>query len=613
MYLTPNENYWAIDIEGDGLPSNKIWCMTACNYVTGEEIKLADTGNIRRWIEERKRGGAKFIGHNIIGYDAPTLNRLLGCRLVISDLIDTLLLSMHYSPSLRGGHSLANWGERLRYPKGDFNDFSKYTPEMLSYCMQDTRLCLRVYKCLVGRMTNVGFTDLGIELEHRSWQLIKKQQEIGFKFNIQGAHVLLAQLRQIENELRDELYVFWPPSLQRVATFKKSRKANGDYSANYLRHVTEYERVDVLPSGDYDCFGHVSFSIGSPVQRVEKLLELGWEPKEFTPTGNPKPTDKGKLTPSLVSFVESSGRTEPRLIAQWIEINSRANTINTWIEAYNDKTGCIHGSLWLANTLRYRHSNPNTANIPAVRLRKDSEGIEHPLYGRDGSFTYESRDLWVCRDSANRSLVGVDAKGIQLRVLAHYLNNKDFIDAVLGGDPHSYNQQIGGFGSRAVAKTFIYAFLLGAGDEKVGQIIGGSTRDGKDIKARFIGNFPGLANLLDDLERQINRTGRIKLCDGSPLIVTAPHTRLGYLLQGDESRIMRKSLILTEREIRRRKLDVLKVGDIHDEWQNDVLNRDIEEFEAGCKETFAASGVFFNYNLPIDCDSKVGKTWAETH
>lgn len=137
---------------------------------------------------------------------------------------------------------------------------------------------------------------------------------------------------------------------------------------------------------------------------------------------------------------------------------------------------------------------------------------------------------------------------------------------------------------------------------------------GRDIKDRFIGNFPGLSDLLDDLERQVERTGRIILCDGTPIIVSKPHTRLGYLLQGDESRIMKQAAIYVAQENRKRNLDVLKVGDIHDEWQNDVLKLHSEEFAYEvCPTAFRASGASFHYRLPIDCDAKIGLTWAQTH
>ena len=615
MYLetTNLDNYWAIDIEGDDLPSNVVWCACAVNVGTSEEVSLVGQQEIEEWINNKnndKKNRPVFIGHNIIGYDAPTLNRLCNTRLVMSQLVDTMLLSMVYSPSLSGGHSLADWGRRLKYSKGEFNDFSKFSNEMLEYCMRDAKLCAKIFKALVRRMVAVGFSEEGVKLEHLSWQLIQQQKKNGFAFDIAGANILYAQLREIETNLQNEIHEYWPPTLEIIKTCKNPYKKDGTPSANFLRHQTEYQSVSVSEDKtEYYCHDYVAFNIGSPVQRVDKLLELGWVPRERTPTGNPKPTNKGKLSPSLVKFVEESGRKEPKLICDWIEINSRANMINTWIEAYDNRTGCIHGSLWLANTLRYRHSNPNTANIPAVRLDKR----EQPIKGQEGSFTYEARNLWRVRGD-DRVLVGTDAKGIQLRVLAHYLNNPEFTEAVLDGDPHSYNQRIGGFETRPIAKTFIYAFLLGAGDAKIGEIIGGSTRDGREIKSRFINNFPGLGRLLDSLEAQINKTGRIILCDKTPLLVTAPHTRLGYLLQGDESRIMKRAAILTAAEIKRRNLDILKVGDIHDEWQNDALAAHAEEFIVDvAPPSFRAAGASFNYNLPIDCDSKVGLTWAGTH
>lgn len=613
MYLPSKEQlhkYWAIDIEGDPIPSTRVWCMCAWNLRTREEIRLRGYEEIRKWIADRKAEGCKFVAHNGIGYDFYTLNLLVGTRITVSDICDTMLMSMVYSPSMDGGHGLSAWGKRIGHAKTEWDDFSKWSQEQEDYCLNDAILCGKVFIALVARMRQIGFTEDGLDIEHRSWQLIQKQKRNGFAFNIKEAHVLYNKLREKENDIRDRIHEFWPPELRHVATFKKPFKKDGNLSANFARHQQQYVEVRVREDdGEYDAYDYVYFSIGSPQQRVEKLLELGWEPREFTKGGSPQPTSKGKLSPSLAEFVDKSGNEQVRLIANWIEYNARANMINTWIEAYNDNTGCIHGSLWLANTLRYRHSEPNSANIPAVRLGKD----EKVLLQEAGVFTYEARNLWTTR-SSDRFLVGVDAKGIQLRVLAHYLNNPKFTESVLEGDPHSYNQEIGGFRTRAVAKTFIYAFLLGAGDAKVGQIIGGSTKDGRDIKARFISNFPGLKDLLDALERQVDRTGRIILCDGTPIIVSSPHTRLGYLLQGDESRIMKKAAILIDKESRTRRLDVLKVGDIHDEFQNDVYKEHTDEFAYEvCPIAFRSSGEHFRYRLPIDCDAKVGLTWAETH
>lgn len=570
---------------------------------------------IKTFFSEKKGEGCKFVGHNIIGYDAPTLNRIIGTRLSITDLVDTMVMSMVYSPSFSGGHSLGNWGTKLSMVKGEHTDFSKYTEEMLTYCIQDTMICREIFVRIVRRMRTVGFTEMGLEIEHRSWSLIKKQQENGFYFNEEEANILYAILRSKEDEIKEKIYEYWPPRREIVASFKRPFKKDGTPTANYQRHLQQY--LDVRLAGEeYHCYDLVYFNIGSPMQRVEKLLALGWEPLEFTkpskthPNGQPRATIKGSLSPSLQAFVEKSGKAEVSLIAEWIEINARANMVNTWLEAYNPDTHCIHGNLWLANTLRYRHSNPNTANIPAVRKGPDG----NPLLGADGKYTFEARNLWGVRGNGDRILVGVDAKGIQLRVLAHYLNNPEFTDIVINGDPHTYNQEIGEFDSRDTAKTFIYAFFLGAGDGKIGQIIGGSEADGRRIKRKFIDSTPGLKSLLDNLKGQVKRTGRIVLCDGTPVIVDQPHTVLAYLLQGDESRIMKQAAILADKEVRRRGLDVLKVGDIHDEWQNDALKRDAKEFaEDVCPKSFSGAGDTFRYTVPISCSSHVGSSWAMTH
>lgn len=614
MYLTYNHNYWAIDIEGDPIPSTRIWCCVCINVVTKEVVRLVGEQEVKDWFEARPPTD-KYVGHNILGYDAPTLNRLLGLGIKLSQLVDTMLMSMLYNPSLENGHSLDSWGLRLGLRKISFDDFSKFTPEMLEYCERDTELCRRVYVALCAKMRAKEFSEVGLELEHWSWYFIKQQQRDGFPFNLPEATVLYAKLQDKLEELKTRIYKYWPPELKIVKIFAQARKKDGAYTSNYLKHLEQYPRLQETNDGEYYAYDYVEFNLASGDQRRDKLLELGWKPEEFTkpsktyPKGQAKVTDKGELVPSLQRYVEESGREEVSLIAKWIDLNSRATMLNTWMEAYNHDTRRIHGSLWLANTLRYKHNNPNTANIPAVRVGAD--GV--PLRADAGAFTYEARDLWTCSDPVNRRLVGVDAKGIQLRVLAHYLNNPEFTEAVLGGDPHSYNQHIGGFRTRAVAKTFIFAFLLGAGDAKIGQIIGGTSRDGRELKARFIGNFPGLDALLRRLEAQVKRTGRINLCDGTPIVVDKMHTRLGYLLQGDESRIMKKAAVLTKIDCIRRELDVVKVGDIHDEHQYDVSKSHVEDFLQILPDAFRRSGEFFHYRLPIGCDAKVGLTWASTH
>ena len=602
-----------LDIETDGLNPTVIWCLCAINILTGQEVVLTDPKTMREWINVQLTEKSSFIGHNIISFDVPVLNRLLGTRIGVDNLVDTFLLSMLYSPSLVGGHSLAAWGQRLGFPKTDFNDWSRLSDDMVAYCLNDCRVNVRLYIRLTDRMRVVGFSERSCEIEHKAWAIIQKQRKAGFQLNVPRAHELYAEIRQTERELRDEIYEQWPPTLASVKVFAKARRADGSFSANYERHLQQYPEVQIHVDGSYEAFDYVEFNLGSPKQRVDKLLELGWKPREFTPVtakgggGNPMVTKKGNLVPSLLEFLETNPNAAATKLAEWIAINARGNMVSTWIDVADDK-GLIHGNLWLAGSLRYRHDKPNTANIPAVRIRDDK-----PLLGRAGVFTYEARDIWTVRDRSSRRLVGVDAKGVQLRILAHYLNNEKFSAAILSEDPHSANQASMGLPSRSLTKTITYATLMGAGDAKIANEAKVSLGEAKDAKQKFFSQVPELPDLIKRLQYELKRTGRLKLCDGALVLVPSDHMVIPYLLQGDESRLMKQSMIYVNDTVRREKLDAIKVGDIHDEWQTDVLEPHVPAFIEACTRAFPASGESFSYNVPIECDAKVGLTWAETH
>ena len=207
----------------------------------------------------------------------------------------------------------------------------------------------------------------------------------------------------------------------------------------------------------------------------------------------------------------------------------------------------------------------------------------------------------------------MDAKGIQLRVLAHYLNDADFTSAILSEDPHAANAKLMDLPGRGIAKTITYAIVMGAGDARIALEARISEDEAKANKEKFFAKVPGLPKLIKRLKADQKKTGRISLCDGGRIIVDQPHTVIPYLLQGDESRIMKMAKIIVDRLIRKYGLDVLWVGDIHDEWQCDVLEEDVEDFIKLCRVAFKRAGEHFEYNLPIECDAKVGLTWAETH
>lgn len=631
-YLTPSDQHWACDIEADGLldEATRIWCATACNVITKEEKEFRNADEFQAF--RRDYPEAILVGHNFLAYDAVMLNRFWGARIKVSHIVDTFLLSQVYNPSYpkpkgckKGTHSLEAWGIRLRYPKGDFDDFSCFTPEMLRYCRRDTRLTALLFLKLSERMRDVGFTETGLEIEHLAWNIIQnKQKRNGFPFDYQKAHELYVTLRSREEELKNEIYKLWPPELRCVASRSQAWKKDGGPTKKYAEDLSRFPKLEVRPDGSYDVFDYVEFNLGSPPQRIAKLLELGWKPTNLTKAGNPKVDED-----ELLAFAEVNGTPELKALAKWIVCNARANNINTWMEAYNDKTGAIHGQLFIASTLRYKHSSPNSANIPGVRTKKAEDGTEYIAYGEEGAWTYESRDLWTSGDtgSGEWTLVGIDGTGIQNRCLIHHLIRvvgaervQPFKELALEGDIHKRNIEVLGLANKPAAKKFYYTLMMGGGGGRLaadqaqfGTIM--TAKEGAEKKKALIATIPGFGDLIKSLENDLNEKGRITLCDGTPVLVPSPHMVIPYLLQGDESRLMKKAMIYVDQGIKAKAWakDVLKAADIHDEWQYRVRTRLVDEFIAMALPCFVRAGEFFDYNIRIDGDAKVGQTWAETH
>lgn len=614
MYLDwqkQNTAAYVIDIEADSLTPTRIWCMCWANLKTGETGECRGHKEIRDFFDTV--GAAIFIGHNILKFDGPVLNRICGTRLSPTNCIDSLVLSTLYSPSLSGGHSLGAWGERLGKGKIHFDDFSALTDEMVKYCHQDVAITAELFKRLTKTLARIGFSEQSIWIQHRFTVLIERQHKNGFYFDGPRALGLYQELRLREKNLEELIHVAFPPELTEIGQYKKAYKQDGSFNAGYQKHLAQYPRLELHDDGGYSAFDYIAFSVGSPKQRVNKLIELGWEPQEFTEKGTPKPFDKGKLSPSLEKFLEDKDISEVRLIAKWMAINGRANMINTWLDNWNEIDSCIHGKLFVADTLRLRHQAPNTANIPAVRVKehKDSHGNvirKEVLYRETGYYTYEARDLWTARP--DRVLVGTDAAGLELRMLAHYLNRPAFTKQVVEGDPHQYNADLVGI-TRPQAKTLIYAVLYGAAAPKIAKTLGVSVREGGRIRNMFLERL-GLKELIEEAQYE-QEHGRVLLCDGSLVVCPSPHAALNYKLQGGGARVMARAAIMADNYIRRDGLDSLKVGDIHDEWQHDTEPRDAEQYGRRSVESIRDAGEELGLNVPLDGEAKVGRTWAETH
>jgi DNA polymerase I-like protein with 3'-5' exonuclease and polymerase domains len=192
------------------------------------------------------------------------------------------------------------------------------------------------------------------------------------------------------------------------------------------------------------------------------------------------------------------------------------------------------------------------------------------------------------------------------------MNDADYTNEVIHGDIHTANMKAAGLTDRDQAKTFIYAFLYGAGDVKCGSIVGGSKKEGARLKEKFLSNTPALRQLREKVELSSQR-GYLKGIDGRKLIIRSTHASLNTLLQSAGAVIMKKALTLLDQYAILHNIDYKFVGNIHDEFQAEVREDQVDNFGWLAVECIKSAGLKFNLRCPLDGEYKTGNNWAETH
>ena len=539
-----------VDIETDSLNATKIHCIVARSY---------ETNKVKAWVGQECSKFASwsqqidtFVMHNGISFDAPVLNRLLGCNIKLNQIRDTLIESQLYNPIRDGGHSLEAWGKSLGLEKGDFHDFSEYSPEMLEYCKRDTEVTRLVAQEL--EKEGKAFKSKAYELECKVRAIIDKQQKNGFAFKLKEAMILQAQLQ-------DELH-------------ELERKAEEDFEPNVIELKTKTK--------------YIPFNIASRKQIAERLQAKGWKPKQMTDKGNVI------INEAVLSKIDMP---EAKMFNRYFLLQKRTGLIKAWINACEDDNR-VRGKVMTLRTVtgRMAHAVPNMAQVPAI----------YSPYGK------ECRGLWTVDDESKYRLVGVDASGLELRCLAHYMNDPEYTNIVLTGDVHTANQQAAGLQTRDQAKTFIYAFLYGAGATKIGKVVGGGPKKGQQLITKFLNNMPALKRLREQVAMWSSK-GTVPALDGRLLHIRSEHAALNTLLQGAGAIVCKQWLVHIMERVIKAKLNVRLVASIHDEYQFEVAIPDIERFCRLTKEAMTQTTKTLKMKCELDCDYKVGKTWADTH
>ncbi len=639
---------FAYDIETNGLywEATVIHSLVLIDLDTEEVISCADQPGYVPIKDGLKllMEAAVIIGHNTINFDNPTITKLCPWWKPKGLVLDTLIYSRviftdmrekdepfrRVPPKLKGSHSLEAWGLRLRYWKGDYSKemeahgsdpWAAWNKEMQDYCVQDVQVTLFVWK----RLQKEKLAPMAVWLEHMFAEIITHQHYFGFGFNEEGAVKLYGKLSKRRMEVARDMADSFPPKVvETVFIPKVNNKTRG-----YAKGVPFLKRKSV------------EFNPSSRQMIAERLIEKGWEPTEFTPSGQPK-VDETIL--SGLPYREAEVLAEHFLIEK--RIGMVAEGKQAWLKLV--RKGRIHGSVNTngAVTGRCTHSAPNVAQVPSVTAPYGAECRD--LFGA-------FQPGWV--------QVGADASGLELRCLAHFMAKHDegaYRDILLEGDIHWANVKALGLTTeerddtdplhklyRDGAKTFIYGFLYGAGAQKIGEIIqeivAKAKRDGleykhlqktffkgadnptvehlesagKKLKKNFLNKTPALRKLRNNVKVVCQQRGHLRGLDGRKLVIRSAHSALNTLLQSAGSLIVKLATVLAFMELLNRKLkpgkDFGQMAHVHDEVQYSSKEKHAGMVGEVVLAAFKQAGERFSFKCPIDGEYKIGKTWKACH
>jgi len=577
------------DIETDGLNPSKVHCLVL--QKDGKEISFIGR-DIPKGID--LLADNLIVGHNVIKYDLPVLKRLYSydhspdlvhdtlclSRLIYPDIANSvdykLLASDRIERSTVGRHSLKAWGQRLNFHKGDFaeiNTFDTFTPAMLEYCIQDVKLTSLLYSKLLEK----GFSKESIELEHEVANILKLQEDKGFGFDELKAQQLHATLLGRTHDLKLSLENRFPDWQVDLGEFvpKVNNKKLGYKKGVAIR---KSKTIKFNPSSRQ----HIS----------NRLMELrNWKPKKFSETGLPIVDEE---TLDHLDYPEAKELNEYLLIEKRLGMLSDGK--NAWLKVVNK--GRIHSN-YITNITTGRMScrSPNLQQVPSI----------NSPYGK------ECRELFI--PSKGYVMVGADASGIEARSLGHYIYNytggKEYVDLILNGDIHTYNQKNLGLKSRALAKTILYAVLYGASARRVHEILDCSMSEANKVLEKFYRVLPFLQEIKEDIIGKLEAFGYIKGIDKRILTIRSQHSALNALNQSCAAIIMKKALTILWDKLKDK--DAFVVANIHDEFQIEAKPEIADEVGKIAVDSIIQAGEHFNLRVPLGAEYRVGKSWAETH
>lgn len=666
---------YVFDLESDGL-------LDQLTKIHSLVLKDIDTGDVESFTPQHIEEGVRLlqraeqiIGHNIIKFDIPALQKvfpwfnpeeakvrdtLVCTRLIWSDIFDKDLRNIRSNKirmpmKLAGSHSLEAWGWRLGNWKGDYSKqkedeyleychleglpkpskeeiaqyvWAEWSQEMQDYCEQDVEVTEQLWELICGK----NYSQEAIDLEHDVAWIIAQQERNGFGFDLEAAEKLYHELTLERIELEESLTSLFEPWWAKDGT--KTKK--------WARTMRMKDGTIRLKDAEYTPVKQVIFNPGSRDHIADRLQRVkGWKPKDFTEGGKPK-VDETVL--SQLPWPEA------KQLAKYFQVKKILGQLGDGDKAWLKfaKNGKIHHNVNTNGAVsgRATHSFPNIAQVPSGRAYKGKE----------------CRALFRPLDPSHVQ-VGCDVSGLELRMLGHFMAKYDggeYGRQVVEGDVHWVNVQALGlvpegterdehkFIVHAVfrdgTKTFIYGFLYGAGDEKVGSLVleiaaaeeeraGASSvrarffqgkrrvgsrqlrQTGRRLKADFLEKTPALKKLIEGVKKAANTKGYLRGLDGRFLHVRSDHAALNVLLQSAGALVCKRWLVEFHKLLRENNLHnvCFQMAWVHDEVQLSVVREYADEVGKLCVQAIENTQQHFNIRVPLTGEYKVGENWRDCH
>jgi len=574
-----------------------------------------------------------LIFHNGFGYDFPVLEKLFNYEykgkkedtLVLSRLLNPKRLVPPNCPNKKAPHSIEAWGYRVGRGKPEHTEWEVFTPGMLHRCKEDVEIGKLTYLALQQEKQDYEW-DPAIRLSNRLFEILGKQEQYGWLVDQEWIEKSLSMLTHWMDRIDKALYSYLPIILEVQETkdkgeykyvkkpFLKSKKYN-KHVMNWLEDVG-WNPEDRIIGGPHTRVNFRKVDLDKSAEVKDWLLKLGWIPDKWNYS---KKTGE-RTSPKLDKDDDFIGITSGlgRLVARRVQCKSRRSIVEGWKGVIRPDGRIPSVVANLAETGRATHRN--IVNVP----------------NGEAFFGKWMRKMFICKPGYK--LVGTDSAGCQLRMLAARMGDKDYMETIVNGDKdkgtdmHTVNMEAAGLGTRGQAKTFIYGFLFGGGDAKIGSIVGGGAEDGKRLKEQFLNGLPALGALIERLtkewrsnaKKRPNKWGGMEYyngyvigLDGRPIFIDSEHKILVYVLQSDEAVMMAAAYNILYKRCKQKGwkwgVDWAYVCWYHDEVQIECREEIAQEIGKMSEQAIVDAGKFYNIKCPHEGEAQIGNSWHETH